>query len=166
MALILLGTLRPVFGAALATTLNARSIQRAANGVIPNSRQILNPPPANQHDRMLLQIMPLAADVSGDFKPIRQPHPRRFAQGGIGLLRRRRINAQANAPLLRTPFQRRRRGFIPLRTARISHQLINRRHLSLSFFADSRAKNTPFRGRKNYADKFVRAAFFGKGGRL
>src|SRR5689334_2110469 len=47
---LLLGPLRAVFGAALFAALNADSVQRPADNVITNSRQILDAAAANEHE--------------------------------------------------------------------------------------------------------------------
>src|SRR5689334_7502456 len=52
-----LGLLGAVFRAALLAILDAGRVQRAAHHVIANTRQILDPAAADQHDRVLLQIV-------------------------------------------------------------------------------------------------------------
>src|SRR6185503_17667920 len=58
------------FGAVLRTALlaiaDADGIQRAANHVIANARQILDAPATNQNDRVLLQIVSDAGDIRRD----------------------------------------------------------------------------------------------------
>ena len=81
---------------------------------------------------MFLQIMPFAADISGDFVAIDETDTGDFSQGGIRFFGRRGINAQTNAPPLGAVFQRRGCCFIFLQHPRPSCQLINSRH---RFFA-------------------------------
>src|SRR4051794_2683241 len=54
-----------VFRAPLATILDALRIVRAADDVIADAGQVLDPAAADQDHRMLLQVMPLARDVAG-----------------------------------------------------------------------------------------------------
>jgi hypothetical protein len=89
--------LRAILGPALFAPLNADSVQRPTNYVVSNSRQVLNAAAADQHDRVLLQIVPDPRDIRGDFNPVRQTNARHFAQGRIRLLRRLRIDPCANA---------------------------------------------------------------------
>src|SRR6185295_12756347 len=59
-------------GAVLRTTLlpvlHALRIQRAAHDVVAHARQVFHPAAANQHDRVLLQVVALATDVADDFE--------------------------------------------------------------------------------------------------
>src|ERR1700736_6710478 len=61
--LSLLRPLGAVFGTALATVLDPLGVQGAANDVVAHARQVLDAAAADQHHRMLLQVMPLAGDV-------------------------------------------------------------------------------------------------------
>src|SRR3954468_12654384 len=63
------GSLRPlgaVLGTSLFAILHARGIEAAAHDVVTHARQVLDAAAANQHDRVLLQIVSFAADVAGD----------------------------------------------------------------------------------------------------
>src|ERR1035438_6391576 len=55
--------LRAVLRTALITARNSGSIQRSAHYVIPNSGQIFHTATADQHNRVLLQIVTDARDV-------------------------------------------------------------------------------------------------------
>src|SRR5437899_12796870 len=82
----LLRLLRPlgaVFRAALAPVLDALGIMGAADDVIAHAGQILDPAAADQHDRVLLQVMTLARDVAGHLETVGQAHARDLAQGGV-----------------------------------------------------------------------------------
>src|SRR5712692_1059329 len=58
--------LRAVLGTRLLAVLHALRVERAAHDVVTHSRQILHPAATDQHDRVLLQVMALAADVADD----------------------------------------------------------------------------------------------------
>src|SRR5580704_2122568 len=96
-----------VFRAALAPVLDALGVVRAADDVIAHAGQVLDPAAADQHDRVLLQIMPLAGDVAGDLETVGQTHPGDLAQGGVRLFRRRRVDARTDPAFLRALLHRR-----------------------------------------------------------
>src|SRR6266581_9501642 len=64
MAPLLFRPLGAVFRAALAPVLDALGVVGAADDVIAHAGQILDPAAADQHHRMLLQIVTLAGDVA------------------------------------------------------------------------------------------------------
>src|SRR5262249_10079448 len=55
--------LGPVLRPALVATVDAARVERAAHDVIAHARQILHAAPADEHDRVLLQVVALARDV-------------------------------------------------------------------------------------------------------
>src|SRR5208283_49859 len=127
----LLGFLRPVLGTALAPLLHADRVEGAANHVIANARQIAHATAANQHHRMLLQVVSDARDIGIHLDPVGQPHACDLAQRGVGLLGRRRLHLRAYAALLRRAFERARLNLEALFHARLSDQLIYRRHVKI-----------------------------------
>src|SRR6266478_4613532 len=66
----LLRPLGAVFRAALAPVLDALCVVRAADDVIAHAGQVLDPAAADQHDRMLLQVVTLARDIAGDLEAV------------------------------------------------------------------------------------------------
>src|SRR4051812_8039508 len=68
----LLRTLRAVLAARLLAVLDARRIERAADDVIANAREILHATTADEDDRVLLEVVPLARDVRRHFHAVRQ----------------------------------------------------------------------------------------------
>src|SRR5947208_5836797 len=78
--------LGPVLRPALLPIRYARRIERSAHHVIADSGEILDAAAANQHDRMLLQIVPHAGYISGYFDSVGQTHAGHFSQSRIGLL--------------------------------------------------------------------------------
>src|SRR6185369_7374147 len=75
-----LGLLGAVLGAALIAAVDARRVERAANDVIANAREILHTTAANEHDRVLLEVVALAGNVGGDFEAVGQAHTRDLAE--------------------------------------------------------------------------------------
>jgi hypothetical protein len=91
-------------------------------------RQILHASAADQHARVLLQVVSDARDVCRDFGPTGQTHARHFAQRRIRLLRSRRVDADAHAASLWTLLQRSVLLLLDHRFAPESDELMNGRH--------------------------------------
>src|SRR6185503_20498655 len=72
------GTLRPPLRAVLGTALlavgDARRVERGPDHLVAEARQVLDAAAADQDDRVLLQVVPLAWDVGPDLHLIREPH--------------------------------------------------------------------------------------------
>src|SRR5207253_2733429 len=96
-----LGLLGAVLGAPLLAPRHARRVQRPADDVVTDAGQILDAAAADQHDRVLLQVVADAGDVGGHLEAVGQPYPGHLPQRGVGLLRRGRVDADAHAALLR-----------------------------------------------------------------
>lgn len=80
-------TLGPVFRSSLPPFVHARSIECASNHVILNAWQILDAPPSNQHDRVLLKVMTLSGYVCCYLAIIAQSHPADFSKRRVRLPR-------------------------------------------------------------------------------
>src|SRR6516225_456781 len=70
MGLFLLRALGAVFRAPLTPIFHALGVERAANDVVAHARQVLNPSAADQDNRVLLQVMTLAGDITCHLKPL------------------------------------------------------------------------------------------------
>src|SRR2546425_7164971 len=95
-----------ILGTTLLATLNAHRVESPADDVITNARQVLNAAATYQHNRVLLQVVADARNVSSNLDSISQPNSCHLSQGRVWLLRRLGVDAGANSPLLRTRFQR------------------------------------------------------------
>jgi len=73
-----------------------------------------------------------ARNICGDFDTVCQARSSNLAEGGVGLLRRLRVDTYANTALFRTTLQRRRLRFCPDLIAPGTNQLCKRRHGSPS----------------------------------
>src|SRR6516165_2290284 len=127
-SLLLLRALGAVLGAALLALADARAIERAAHGVIAHPRQGLYATTADEHHRVLLQVVALAADVAGHFVAIGEAYAADLAQRRVGLLRRRGVDTRADAALLRGRTQRGHLGFFGSRPAWLPDELTCGRH--------------------------------------
>src|SRR3954454_15005675 len=80
---------------------DAGRVERAAHDLVAHARKVLDAPAAYEHDRVLLEVVPLTRDVGRDLHPVRQPHARDLSQRRVRLLGRRRVDARADAAALR-----------------------------------------------------------------
>src|SRR5712691_2911941 len=103
-------SLGAVLGASLATVAHACRVQAASDHLVAEARQVLDAAPTDQDDRVLLQVVPLAGDVGPDLHLVRQAHAGDLAQSRVRLLRRGRVDARADAALLRRTAERRGLG--------------------------------------------------------
>src|SRR5271157_823068 len=123
-----LRSLGAVFRTALLAVLHALGIEYAAQDVVAHARQVLHATAADHHHRVLLQVMALAGDVTDDLEAVGQTNLGDLAQRRIRLLRRRRVDARADAALLRALLQSRHFLLRVLRHPRFANELIDRRH--------------------------------------
>ena len=96
--------LRPfctVFGTGLFPAVDTKGIQRTANDVITDTRQVFHSTASNEDDGVFLQIVALTSDVGDDLLTICQTHFGNLTKSGVRLLRRPRVNLQTNTPALR-----------------------------------------------------------------
>src|ERR1700749_2643530 len=118
-----------VLRTALLAVLDALRVEHAAQDVIAHARQILDAAAADHDDRVFLQVMAFARDITDDFEAIGQTHLGDLTQRGVRLFRRRRIDARANATLLRASLKMARLLTIDLFLPRLADQLTDRRHI-------------------------------------
>src|SRR5436309_374103 len=95
------GPLGPILRPALLPVRHPRRIERAPHHVIAHPGQVLDATAADEHDRVLLQIVAYTRDISSDLDPVSQPNARDLPQRRVGLLGSRGINASTDAAPLR-----------------------------------------------------------------
>src|SRR5215217_4765660 len=125
-ALLLLGA---VAAASLLTTLHGLGVQSAADDLVTNTGEVLHTTAADEHDRVLLQVVTLTRDVGGDLDATAEAHAGDLAEGGVRLLRGGRVDAGADATALRGSLQGRRLGLRHLVLAALADQLVDGGHL-------------------------------------
>src|SRR5207245_5379335 len=92
--------LHAVLGAGLLAIRDAGGVERAAHDLVADARQVLDAAAADQHHRVLLEVVALARDVGGDLHAVGQPDAGDLAKRRVRLLRRGRVDACADpAPL-------------------------------------------------------------------
>ncbi len=101
---------------------------RAADDMVPNAGQVADTTPADEHDRVFLEVVPLATDVGRDFLAIGQPNPRDLSEGRVWLFRRNSPHLEANAPFLGARIQIAHLTLGLGCPSGLSNELINRRH--------------------------------------
>src|SRR5262249_50934695 len=79
-------------------------------------------------DRVFLEVVPFARDVGGDFLAVGKPYTRHLAEGRVRLLRRHRLDLEADPPLEGAALEHRRLGPRILLDARLATELIDRGH--------------------------------------
>src|SRR5690606_22555778 len=117
-----------VAAAGLAASVDAQRVEHAANDLVTHTRQVADTTAADQHDRVLLQIVTFAGNIGGDFLAVGEPDASHLPQSRVRLLRGHGLNLQADAPLLRTSLQQRRLALGLLRPPRLADELIDRGH--------------------------------------
>src|SRR5690606_23249332 len=109
--------------------LDALRIEHAAQDVVTDAGKVLHAAPADQNNRVLLQVVTFAGDVANGFVAVLgQTDLGDLTQSRVRLLRGRRINAGANAATLGRTFQSRDLVTGGLGLARLADQLVDRRH--------------------------------------
>src|SRR5215208_2185229 len=122
--------LRAVLRPTLPPPLHANGVERAADDVVADTRKILHTAAADQHQRVLLQVVADAGDVGRHFDAVGEPDARHFAQRRVRPLRRLREHADADAALLRADLQRRALRLRDDLLASLPYELADSRHRS------------------------------------
>src|SRR3954470_16890270 len=134
--LVLLG-LHAVLRAGLLAVGHAGGVERPANDLVAHARQVLDAAAADEHHRVLLQVVALARDVARDLHAVRQPYASDLPQSRVRLLRRGRVDARADAATLRSRedllaalarLETRRRQLLLGLLAALADELIDARH--------------------------------------
>src|SRR5262245_41563935 len=110
---------------------DALAIEDAPDNVITDARQVADAASPNEDDRVLLEVMTLAADVGGDLLPVGEPDPRHFPERRVRLLGGHRLHLEADAPLERARLQHRSFGLVLHGPARFADELVDRGHKSV-----------------------------------
>src|SRR5262245_1944795 len=117
-------TLGAVFRTALLAVLDALGVEHAAQDVVAHARQVLDAAAADHHHRVLLQVMALARDVADHLEAVGQTNLGDLAERRVRLLRGRRVDARADAALLRARLHVARLLAVDLRAPGFPDQLL------------------------------------------
>src|SRR6476469_6293387 len=100
--------LRAVTAAGLLAVLDALGVEGAADDLVADAGEVLHPAAANEHDRVLLEVVTNARDVRRDLDAARQTHAGDLAESGVRLLRGGGVDAGAHTASLGRTLQGRR----------------------------------------------------------
>src|SRR4029453_9229456 len=120
--------LGPVLRAALLAVAHARGVEGGADHLVADARQVADTAAADEHDGVLLQVVPLTGDVGRDLEAVRQPDTRDLPKGRVRLLRGVREHARADPPLLRGAGEGRALGLALGRAATFANELVDGGH--------------------------------------
>src|ERR1700722_19178021 len=99
--------LRAVAAACLLPVTDALGVQGAADDLVADTRQVTDTAAADEHDRVLLEVVAHTGDVGGHLDLAGEPDPGGLAERRVRLLGRGRIDARANPAALGAALQRR-----------------------------------------------------------
>src|SRR3954452_11506474 len=100
--------LRTVTAAGPLAVLHTLGVERAADDLVADTGEVLHPAAADEHDRVLLEVVAHARDVRRDLDTARQAHASDLAEGGVRLLRGGGVDAGADTASLGRTLQGRR----------------------------------------------------------
>src|SRR5690606_15937697 len=120
--------LRAVTAAGLLAVADTLSVERPTDDLVTNARQVLHTTATHEHDGVLLKVVPNARNVCGDLDAAGEADTRHLAQGRVGLLGSRSVDAHAVAPELRASLQRRCLRLRYLVLSALTDQLLDSRH--------------------------------------
>jgi len=126
-----LGLFGTVFGAAPAAGLDSKAVKGASDDVITDAWKIFHAAPANKHNRVFLEVVAFAGDISNNLLAIGEPDFGDFAQGRIGFLGGAGHDLHADSATLRALRESRRLGFDDDFAAALADKLIDGWHLFL-----------------------------------
>jgi hypothetical protein len=109
LCLRLLGT---VLRTALVAVGNTGSIKCTANNVVTYTGEILHTTTANEHDRVLLQVVTLTGDVRVDLLLVGQANTSHLTHSGIRLFRGCSVHTYTYATTLRAAVESRRLALV------------------------------------------------------
>src|ERR1700722_8187864 len=123
-----LRTLRSILRAALLPVSHANRVQRSTHNVVTNTRQVLHTATADQHNRVLLQVVANARNVGRNLDAVGEAYTGNLTESRVRLLRGLGVNAGADATALGRTLERGAGGLITCGRAALLDELMERRH--------------------------------------
>src|SRR5258705_2640200 len=124
-----------VLRTALPASRHPRGVQGPPDDVVPDAREVLHAAPADEHDRVLVQVVADPGDVGRHLEAVGQADARDLPERRVRLFRGRGVHADAHPTLLGTGLHGGRLGLLAHRLAALPDQLVNRRHSYSSAFS-------------------------------
>src|SRR4051812_10345989 len=87
--------LRAVAAASLLAVAHACGVEGAADDLVANTGEVFHTTAADEHDRVLLEVVALTGDVGRDLHAAGEPNTGDLAERGVRLLRRVGVDACA-----------------------------------------------------------------------
>src|SRR5512137_1997817 len=159
--LCLARALGAVLRAALLAALDADGVEGPADDVVANAGKVLDAAAADEHHRVLLEVVADAGDVARDLEAVGQADARHLPEGRVRLLRGGGVDARGHATLLGRLHEG---GSLPLGLellAALADQLADRRH-SIRFFPEAQRAD-PVHQRRFPPSKRARSIRFSLG---
>jgi hypothetical protein len=132
-----------------ATVLDALRIENTAQDVVAHTGKVFHTAATDQDHRVFLQVVAFTGDVADDLVAVGQAHLGDLPHGRVRLLRRRGVDARADATLLRAALQVLGLGAFHFGLPRLADQLLDRWHTVspacslMSSAAHARSTKTP-----------------------
>src|SRR5690606_7317295 len=117
-----------VLGTRLLAVFNTLQVERTANDVVTNTRQVFDTTTAHKNDRVFLQVVAFTADVRNDFETVGKTYLGDFTQSRVRFFRGCGVHACANTTTLRAVFERGALAVLAGDFARLAHELANGWH--------------------------------------
>src|SRR5262252_825595 len=99
--------LRAVTAAGLLAVAHTLGVQGAADDLVAHAGKVAHPTAADEHDGVLLEVVPHAGDVGRDLDLAGEPDPGHLAERRIRLLGRGRVDARTDPATLGAGLERR-----------------------------------------------------------
>src|SRR5690606_18130346 len=117
--------LRAVAGTSLLTVLDGLGVECTADDLVADAGEVLHTTTADEHERVLLEVVALTGDVGGHLSTVAELHTSDLAHRRVRLLRGGGVHAGAHAGLLRVRLQSGRLGLRDLGRTSLANQLLN-----------------------------------------
>src|SRR5512141_1518126 len=106
----------------------AGRVEGTADHVVAHAREVLDAAPADEDHGVLLEVVPLAGDVARHLHAVGEPHAAHLAERRVGLLRRGRVDTNADAAPLRARLEGGGRRLVTGGLAALTDELADGRH--------------------------------------
>ena len=117
-----------IFGTGVLTAVDGLSIESATDDVVTDTRNLLHPATADEHDGVFLEVVAFAGDVSRNFHLVGKAHTGNLTKSGVRLLRGAGVDAGADTTLLRAGLQGHGCGLVADLFTSVADELLNSRH--------------------------------------
>ena len=125
---LLLASLHAVLGSTLRSAVDTESVEGTSDDVVANTGKVSDTTTSNEHDRVLLEVVPLSTDVCTDLATVGQPNSSNLTERGVWFLRGLGLHLKADTSSLGTRVKVTDLTLGVGLAARLADELINRGH--------------------------------------